>query len=249
MFKVLISGSKVILASAALILINFYLIDVLGGMTNLYPHSMKFKILLAIIFFVMSVLLMAVANKVTKNISTKQSNMKFAQIFDLLGEEISILDPKTLKFTYLNKSLLNNTQYEKNELIDKYITAANPDCELEEMKKTIKPLITGEINILIYETMRERKDGSKYQIITKLKYFNDTKTLIAFSKELTNEKNSIINHELRTSLTATAGSLKIISSGLVGEVPIPMLEMLNVANNNCTRLLDLVNDLTCVEKN
>lgn len=250
-------GSKVVLILAALSLSIFFIIDILNNTINFYTHPIKFKILLTIIFFTISILLIALTHKITKNENDRQTQIKFTQIFDFLGEEISIPDSKTLTFTYLNKSLLNNTQYDKNELIGQHITNTNPDCELEEMKNFIKPLITEEIDVLTYETIRARKDGSKYPILTKLKYFNDTNTLIAFSQDITKEKEiedikdqfvSIINHELRTPLTALSGALKIISSDLVGEIPDTMKEMVNVANSNAVRLLELINNLLDTEK-
>lgn len=242
---------KLILASIALFIVIFYIIDISNHVTIFPAHSLKFDLLLTIVLFSISLLLVAV-NKIESN---KQMRIKFTQIFDLLDEEISIVDPKTLTFTYLNKSFLDNTQYESNELIGQRVAKTNPDCELENMKEFTKPLTRGEV--VKYTTLRARKDGSKYPIKTLLKYYKNTRSLVAFSSDITNEKKmenikyqfiSNLNHELRTPLTAISGALSIISNDLVGEVPPPMKEMVNVANNNTIRLLELVSDLVNIEK-
>lgn len=255
--KSLITGLKVISGSAVLFLAMFCVVNILNHTTNVYNHPEKDAFLLTIIFFVISALSIIVTYKMTKNLNDKQTKIKFAQVFDFLGEEISIPDSKTLTFTYLNKSLLNNTQYEPEELIGQEITNTNPDCEIAKMKEFIKPLITEEIDVLKYETIRARKDGSKYPIQTMLKFFGDTNTLVAFSQDLTKEKEieaiknqfvSIINHELRTPLTSLSGALKIILTDLVGEIPETMKEMINVANTNAVRLMEIINDLLETEK-
>lgn len=257
MFKLSNTVSKVILSSVALVLIMFCVVDVSNNIINFYNDPLKIKILLTIIFSAIIFILVLATYKITKNINDKQTKIKFSQIFDFLGEEISIPDSKTLTFTYLNKSLLNNTQYEPNELIGREITNTNPDCEITKMKEFIQPLITKELDVLKYETIRARKDGSKYPIQTMLKYFDDTNTLIAFSQDLTKEKEieaikaqfvSIINHEIRTPLTSLSGALKIILTDLVGEIPPTMKEMINIANSNATRLLEIINDLLEADK-
>lgn len=255
--KLLKTGLKMVSGSVVLFLAMFCIVNVLNHTTNVYKHPDQNAFLLTIIFFAISALSIVITYKMTKNITDKQTKIKFAQVFDFLGEEISIPDSKTLTFTYLNKSLLNNTQYSPEELIGQKITNTNPDCEIEKMKEFIKPLITEEIDVLKYETIRARKDGSKYPIQTMLKFFGNTNTLVAFSQDLTKEKEidaiksqfvSIINHELRTPLTSLSGALKIILTDLVGEIPETMKEMINVANTNAARLMEIIEDLLETEK-
>lgn len=255
--KLLVLGSELILVSIVLFSMIFCLIGMLNNVVHFHTDPTMFKFLLTTIFFVISFILVATTYIIMRKENVKQTKIKFAQIFDFLGEEISIPDSKTLTFTYLNKSLLNNTQYEMNELVGQYITNTNPDCEIKRMQEFIKPLVTEEVDILKYETIRSRKDGSKYPIQTMLKYFSDTNTLIAFSQDISKEKEiesiksqfiSIINHELRTPLTSVTGALHIILNDLVGEVPVSMKQMIEVANNNANRLLELLNEILDADK-
>lgn len=65
---------------------------------------------------------------------------------------------------------------------------------------------------------------------------------------LKDEFISTVSHELRTPLTSIAGSLALIVSGKVGEVPESMSHMLSIAESNSKRLTLLVNDLLDFQK-
>ena len=62
------------------------------------------------------------------------------------------------------------------------------------------------------------------------------------------EFTSTLSHELRTPLTSIIGSLQLINTGIVGDVPSDIAELTVVAERNGQRLLDLINDLLDVEK-
>ena len=59
---------------------------------------------------------------------------------------------------------------------------------------------------------------------------------------------STVSHELRTPLTSIRGSLGMISSGKLGEIPEKAERMIKLARRNSERLINLVNDLLDVEK-
>ncbi|MCM2129580.1 CHASE domain-containing sensor histidine kinase [Larsenimonas rhizosphaerae] len=59
---------------------------------------------------------------------------------------------------------------------------------------------------------------------------------------------STVSHELRTPLTSIAGSLTLIDSGALGEIPDPMKPMFEVARLNSERLTLLINDLLDMDK-
>ncbi len=59
---------------------------------------------------------------------------------------------------------------------------------------------------------------------------------------------SSVSHELRTPLTSIKGSLGLLVGGAVGDVPDKAQNMLNIAADNCDRLLNLINDLLDMDK-
>ncbi len=59
---------------------------------------------------------------------------------------------------------------------------------------------------------------------------------------------STVSHELRTPLTSIKGSLGMVNSGILGELPEKAQRMITLAHNNTERLILLVNDLLDMEK-
>lgn len=66
--------------------------------------------------------------------------------------------------------------------------------------------------------------------------------------KMKNEFVSVVSHELRTPLTSIRGSLGLIVGGAVGSFTEKARKLLEIANNNCERLLMLINDILDIEK-
>jgi PAS domain S-box-containing protein len=62
------------------------------------------------------------------------------------------------------------------------------------------------------------------------------------------EFTSTLSHELRTPLTSILGSLSLLRSGALGEVPKEQDEIVEIAERNGKRLLDLINEVLDIEK-
>ncbi|MDA7963147.1 HAMP domain-containing sensor histidine kinase [Ruegeria sp.] len=59
---------------------------------------------------------------------------------------------------------------------------------------------------------------------------------------------STVSHELRTPLTSIKGSLDLINSGALGEVPENMQNLVHLATKNSERLASLINDVLDIQK-
>jgi PAS domain S-box-containing protein len=59
---------------------------------------------------------------------------------------------------------------------------------------------------------------------------------------------SMVSHELRTPLTSIRGSLGLVASGVIGEVPTAVQELIDIAYKNSERLSFLINDILDIEK-
>ncbi|MFZ6812854.1 two-component regulator propeller domain-containing protein [Undibacterium sp. Rencai35W] len=59
---------------------------------------------------------------------------------------------------------------------------------------------------------------------------------------------SVVSHELRTPLTSIRGSLGLLESGRIAELPGKALDLIKIAHKNCQRLVSLVNDILDLEK-
>ncbi len=59
---------------------------------------------------------------------------------------------------------------------------------------------------------------------------------------------STVSHELRTPLTSIRGSLGLIAGGVAGKLPDAASGLVDIAKNNCERLIRLINDILDTEK-
>ena len=67
-------------------------------------------------------------------------------------------------------------------------------------------------------------------------------------ERMKNEFISTVSHELRTPLTSIQGALGLILGGATGELPEQSKKLLEIANNNSSRLIRLINDILDIEK-
>jgi signal transduction histidine kinase/CheY-like chemotaxis protein len=65
---------------------------------------------------------------------------------------------------------------------------------------------------------------------------------------LKSEFVSVVSHELRTPLTSIRGSLGLLASGAMGDMPPDAAQMLGIAVNNTDRLVRLINDILDLER-
>ena len=109
------------------------------------------------------------------------------------------------------------------------------------------------------EVIGQRKDGSTFPMelaVGKMEV-GGTRMFTGIVRDITERKQaeklktefiSTVSHELRTPLTSIKGSLGLIKSGAVGELPEKLKRMLDIAYNNSDRLVRLINDILDIEK-
>jgi PAS domain S-box-containing protein len=68
------------------------------------------------------------------------------------------------------------------------------------------------------------------------------------AERVRSEFTSTLSHELRTPLTSILGSLQLLTSGALGEMDKDHLELVDLAERNGQRLLDLINEVLDIEK-
>ncbi len=109
------------------------------------------------------------------------------------------------------------------------------------------------------EVVGMRKGGSEFpmNLTVSEAVVDGRRHFLAVVRDITEKKKverikdefvSTVSHELRTPLTSIRGSLGLVNSGVLGEVPKQASEMLEIAGNNTDRLLLLINDLLDVQK-
>ena len=68
------------------------------------------------------------------------------------------------------------------------------------------------------------------------------------AERVRSEFTSTLSHELRTPLTSILGSLQLLSSAALGELHKDQFELVDLAERNGQRLLDLINEVLDIEK-
>lgn len=93
-----------------------------------------------------------------------QQQALFGQIIENALNEIYVFEVETLLFTQVNKGARENIGYSLAELQHLTPVDIKPEFTLEKFKKAIHPLKNDEVEILVFETWHQRKDGSKYPV-------------------------------------------------------------------------------------
>lgn len=144
--------------------------------------------------------------------------------------------------------LIGKTDYDiwSEELASNYI---KDDIEIMKMgkPKSIEEIINGQNGPRWYESYKAPLFNLNGEVIGITGCAQDITEKREINK-LKNEFVSTVSHELRTPLTSLRGSLGLIMSGKMGELPEKVNALLDIANNNCTRLINLINDILDIEK-
>jgi PAS domain S-box-containing protein len=109
------------------------------------------------------------------------------------------------------------------------------------------------------EFIGRRIDGTTLATDVSISRFFDDEELgyVAVIRDITERKRieamktefvSTVSHELRTPLTSIGGSLGLLASGAVGELNDKAARLVQIAHNNCERLIRLINDILDIEK-
>lgn len=110
------------------------------------------------------------------------------------------------------------------------------------------------------ELFNYNKSGDPYWVEVYCEPFTEsdgTSKFLAIEADVTARKESeavkreflsVVNHELRTPLTSILGSIGMIKSGKLGELPDAVDRLVGIADQNANRLLQIVNDILDFEK-
>ncbi|MDI9872635.1 PAS domain S-box protein [Flectobacillus roseus] len=124
---------------------------------------------------------------------------KFNYIFENLLNEIFIFDANTLKFIEANKAAQTNIGYSLNELRELSPIELKPLFNQEQFHNLIEPLKNGEKDKLIFETVHQRKNTTRYDVEVHLQYIelDENSLFIAIIVDITERKKALLESESR----------------------------------------------------
>lgn len=195
---------------------------------------------------------------------TKQSSSNEAHLHTLLdniSDAIITIDSKGSVLS-MNNAVEHMFGYHPSELLKQNIKMLMPSPYKEMHDSYLANYIaTGEKHVIgqTREVSALRKNGEVFEIelwVHQIAYKGNTQ-FMGVIRDISERKHvdkiktefiSTVSHELRTPLTSIRGSLGMLKSGVLGEVPEKANRMVELAHNNTERLINLVNDILDVEK-
>ncbi len=132
-----------------------------------------------------------------KNNEAKLKSLSY--ILENSINEIYVFEIKTLRFLFVNRRAYNNLGYTEREILDLTPTDIEPEYTLDTFLEAVNPLISGEMKILLIETIHKRKDGTLYNVEVHLQIsdYEGKKVFAAIVLDITERKK--IENALRES--------------------------------------------------
>lgn len=203
-----------------------------------------------------------IARDITKRVAVEQAlrveEARYRSMFDGATDLIQSVD-EAGRFRYVNRAWCRAFGYNPVELGRLTVfDLVHPDS-LTQSRKAFARISGGKV-IDTIELRFVRKDGTPLFLNGNLSSFQaqgEAMVCQGIFRDITSQREterlksefvSIVSHELRTPLTSIGGSLKLLLSGTLGELPKPQAQLLDIAARNSDRLVGLINDLLDIEK-
>ena len=129
-------------------------------------------------------------NDITERKSLERERFRLLDIVDSSLNEIYIFNPENYKFEYVNKGALRNMGYSMKEMKSMIPPDITVDFDLDKLKASLAPLLTGKRKISVLETVHLRKDGSSYPVEVHIQLYNknDSRLFFAYIYDITERK-------------------------------------------------------------
>jgi len=152
-------------------------------------------------------------NDITERKKLEADKFQLLDIIDKSLNEIYIIDSDTLKFEYANKGALKNLGYSIEEMINLTLSDIKPEYPEALFRETVNPLISGEKEVLVFETFHRRKNGTTYPVDIHLQYYsnNEAGLFLAVLNDITERKKA--DEELIASYALLRAAGKVAKMG------------------------------------
>jgi PAS domain S-box-containing protein len=129
--------------------------------------------------------------------SLQEQSESIAKIIDNSLNEVYIFDAETLLFTYINKGAEKNIGYSLSEMMSMKAFDIKPEIDQDGFNKLIEPLTNNTKEILVFETVHQRKDGSLYNVEVHLQLttYKGKKQFVAIILDTTTRKTLMSDNE------------------------------------------------------
>lgn len=118
----------------------------------------------------------------------------YQQIYEDSLHEIYLFDPESLTFLTVNRGARENLGYTSEELSTMTPLDIEPELNGQSFRKLLEPLLRGEQEQILFNTVHRRKDGSLYPVEVNVQLFEyeREKVYVALINDLT-ERDKMVN--------------------------------------------------------
>lgn len=185
----------------------------------------------------------------------QQLRCELQQFFTLSRDVLCIANDQNY-FERVNAAFCRITGYSEAELLSRPFTDLIHPADLQPTEEVVTDIQQG-LAASGFINRYRHKDG--HYLTLQWSSIRDpaTSKVYASAQDITERQQleqlkrefvSTVSHELRTPLTSISGALSLVTSGVLGDLPPQVQQMLQLATNNCQRLASLINDLLDIEK-
>jgi two-component system sensor histidine kinase VicK len=176
-------------------------------------------------------------------------------VLEKLQDEVYIYKVETLEICYVNESARARTGWSKDGSTKKRISDMAATFDEQAFRRHVKPLFSGEKGLVTIEVVHPKGpveiSTRIIQSLDGLPQFLSVLRDLSWRKEVENEKlrsASMVSHELRAPLTSIHGALRLLHSGVAGDLGKRAQSIMDIACRNTDRLLLAINDILDLDK-
>ena len=142
-------------------------------------------------------LIYCIARDATEMKAAESENQRLSYALQKSLNEIYIFDSDTLLFEYMNEGALQNLGYTLPEIKGKTILDLHPDFDMSGYRSVIAPLVEKKKDKIIFESVHQRSDGSRYNAEVHLQRneYHNKPVFLAFVQDITERKQAELEKE------------------------------------------------------
>lgn len=189
----------------------------------------------------------------------QESEQQLRRLFELAPSGIVLADFHSGSIIDVNPAMLKSTGYSRGEFLRlDYRQLLSPSHRALRSEAIRQLKQTGYFGPIEQEIVNRNGEGYPAIIHSMLiRDAADRKLLWVLAEDISERKKverlknqfvSTVSHELRTPLTSINGSISLLASGAVGNLPPKAREIMAIAERNTRHLASLINDLLDIEK-
>ncbi len=174
------------------------------------------------------------ARDVTERHQAEEARAAFGRILEESLNEIYVFDAATLRFLQANRGARENLGYSMQELRERTPLDLAPELSSEDLAGLLEPLRSGRTARIGFETVQQRKDGSRYPVEAHLQQvtLDGAPVIVAFVVDLTERVRAaeeLAETDRRACEAERLASIGLLAAGLAHDIGTPMNVILGYA--------------------